>query len=189
MDFFKKRKNAVTIFIIVVIVFTLLGCHRSLSKKCREAEEAFFDKTPLVSYGAYTAPADHLENCVRLANRLLSVIGGSEEFTNGYSAVLSARQLLSDALASGDISDIYDANQLLVLAVSAVDAQVQLGAKLPESNDDYYAIISDFNEAQRVVSESPYNDYVDDFIRTNVKPFPTGLLRVLSFTRLPEKFE
>lgn len=189
MEIFKSRKTAVAVFVLVVIVFTLIGCHRSLSKACAHVEEAFFDRDMLAGYGTHTAPGDQLENCLKLSNRLLSVIGGSDALSAEYTAVAEARQLLAETLESRDISDIYDTNALLVLAVYGVDEKVQSGVSLPESYDDYDSIVSDFFSAQRVVSESPYNDYVDDFIRTTVRPFPTNLLRLASFTALPEKFE
>lgn len=190
MELFKKRSAALAVFVAVVIVFTLIGCHRSLGKACQGAEDAFFDKTLLADYGVYTSPGDQLEYCVKLANRLLSVINGQEALSSEYASVRDARQALSEALNTGDISDIYDANAVLVLAVSAVDEQVTLAdMPLPESSDDYDSIMADFRSAQRVADESPYNTLVDDFIFSTIRPFPTNLLRVFSVTSLPEKYE
>lgn len=190
MDFFKKRQNAIVVFVVVVVLFSLIGCHRSLGRRCEQVEEAFFDKALLADYSTYTCPGDQLDNCVKLANRLLSVINGQEALSGEYEAVLQARLSLDQALDAGDISDIYDANAALVSAVAAVDEQVTMAdMPLPESSDDYGSIISDFYSAQRVLSESPYNSYVDDFISGTVRHFPTNILRLLSFTALPEKFE
>jgi len=189
MELFKKRQTAIIVFVVVVIAFSLIGCHRSLGKAVRQTEQAFFDKTLLASYDAHTTPAEQLENCLKLSNRLLSVINGSEALADDYAAILAARQGLSDALDAGDISDIYDANAALVFAVEAADEKVRAGVTLPESSDDYDAILSDFYSAQRVAEQSPYNEFVDDFITGTVQRFPTNILRVLSFTPLPEKFE
>ena len=188
MELFKKRSTAIAVFIVVVIAFTLLGCHRSLGKACRGVEDAFFDKTLLADYGVYTAPGDQLGNSVKLANRLLSVIN-TDAMAAEYAAVAQARQALSDALDARDISDIYDANEALAAAVSSAESLVASGAELPPSSDDYDAIVSDFHSAQRVVTESPYNTLVDDFLSSTVRPFPTNVLRILSFTALPEKYE
>jgi hypothetical protein len=189
MEALKKRQNAIIVFIVVVVVFTLLGCHRSLSKVCRQVETAFTEKGAFSDQGYYTSPGDQLANCVKYANRLLSVINGSEALSDSYDAIRDSRLALDNALESQDISDIYDANQALVQAVTQADALVQAGAVLPESNDDYDTIVSDFFSAESVASDSPYNDYVDDFIRTTVRPFPTNILRVLSFVSLPDKYE
>ncbi|MCD8116916.1 MAG: hypothetical protein LUE21_07355 [Oscillospiraceae bacterium] len=189
MEFFKKRQNASIIFIVVVILFSLIGCHISLTKACDKIEEAFFDKTQLSAEGYYTCPGDQLENCVKYANRLLSVINGADWSGDVYTALAQARQALSDALDDGDISDIYDANQELIAAVEAVEELVNAGAVLPESSDDYETILSDFYSAQSVAANSAYNDYVDQFASTTLRAFPTNILRRLAFVSAPEKFE
>lgn len=188
MDIFKKRGTAVTVFVLAVVIFSLIGCHRSLSKACAAVEDGFFDSALLADYGDHTCPGDQINACINYANRLLSVINGADALADSYAAVRDSRQALADAMQSGDISDIYAANQTLYQAVSDLDAEVQSGASLPESNDDYASIVSDFFSAQRVISASAYNDYVDDFIQTTIRPFPTNVLRALSFVSLPEKF-
>lgn len=188
MDFFKKRQTAVAVFVLVVLVFSLIGCHISLTRACRRVENAFFDKAQLADYGHYTAPGDQLSACVNYANRLLSVINGSDALTEDYNAVKGSRQALSDALERRDISDIYTANSALYAAVSAVDEKVRAGASLRDSSDDYETIVSDFFSAQRVATESPYNEYVDTFIEDTANVFPTNILRRLAFVSLPEKF-
>lgn len=189
MEFLKKRQNAIVIFIVVVVLFTLIGCHRSLTKACDKIEDAFFDKTQLSAEGYYTCPGDQLENCVKYANRLLSVISGADWSDDVYTALSEARQGLADALDDGDISDIYDANQALIAAVAAVEELVDGGAVLPESSDDYDTILSDFYSAQSVAANGAYNDYVDEFTSTTLRAFPTNILRRLALVSAPEKFE
>ncbi len=187
MALLKKRGTAVAVFVIVVVVFTLIGCHRSLGRACARVEDAFFTHGALSEYGAYSAPAEQLGNCVKLANRLLSVIH-TDAYADSYDAILTARQDLADALEKRSIPDIYSANTVLVREVSALDAKIDRSA-LPPSSDDYAVIVSDLFSAQRVVNESPYNAYVDSFIESTVRPFPTDILRRLSFTALPDKYE
>lgn len=187
MEFFKKRSNAVVIFVVVVILFSLIGCHRSLSKACGQVEDTFFEKGALSGRDYYTCPGDQLANCVNYANRLLSAINGSDELTEAYAAIRDSRAALDEALEDRDISDIYEANQALVQAVSMADEQVKAGASLPEGSD-YNSIVSDFFAAQSVADSSPYNDYVDEFIDTTIHCFPTNILRALSFVSLPEKY-
>ncbi|MCD7844788.1 MAG: hypothetical protein LUG57_02865 [Oscillospiraceae bacterium] len=189
MEALKKRQTAVIIFVLVVVLFTLIGCHRSLTKACDEIEAAFFDKTQLAAEGYYTRPGDQLENCVKYANRLLSVINAADWSDQVYDALTQARQALADALDDGDISDIYDANQALVAAVEAVESLVNAGAALPESSDDYDTILADFYSAQSVAANSAYNDYVDEFTGPTLRAFPTNILRRLAFVSAPEKFE
>ena len=188
MDFLKKRGNAIVIFVAVVIVFSLLGCHRSLSKACRKVEDGFFTPESNAAANYYTCPGDQLGYCVKYANRLMAVISGCDALTENYSDVRDARQALDEALQSGDISDIYQANEALKKAVSGVEAQVDAGAQLPQSNDDYGTIVSDFTSAEALAARSGYNGSVDTFIRNVVDAFPTNILRALSGVKLPEKF-
>ena len=188
MDFLKNRKAAVAIFVAVVVVFSLIGCHISLNRACRGVENVFFDRTQYSGYDYFTAPGDQLNACVNYANRLLSVINGSDALTEDYTAVLESSLALSEALERRDISEIYTANSALSAAVSAADEKVRAGAPLRDSSDDYETIVSDFFSAQRVAAQSPYNDIVDAFISGTANAFPTGILRRLAFVRLPEKF-
>ncbi len=73
--------------------------------------------------------------------------------------------------------------------MEAVEELVNAGAVLPESNDDYETILSDFYSAQSVAANSAYNDYVDQFASTTLRAFPTNTLRRLAFVSAPEKFE
>ena len=188
MEFLKKRDSAIVIFAAVVVVFSLLGCHRSLSKACRSVEEGFFTPESNAADNYYTCPGDQLGYCVKYANRLMAVISGCDELTENYTAVSNARQALDEALQSGDITDIYQANEALKKAVSDVETQVSAGAQLPQTNDNYDTIVSDFTSAEALAARSDYNDSVDAFVSSVVDVFPTGILRVLSGVKLPEKF-
>ena len=188
MSFFKQRKTAIIIFVIVVVVFSLIGCHRSLSRAVSKVEDAFFDKSLLQADGYYTCPADQLKNCVKLSNRLLSVIGKDGQWAQVYDDLKTARLALDDALGDRDIKRIANSNQVLVDAVAAVEAMVEAGATLPDSNDDYNAIIADFHSAQSVLDNNAYNAHVLAFRKEVLTPFPTNILRHLAFVASPETF-
>lgn len=188
MEFLKKRGSAIVVFVAVVVVFSLLGCHRSLSKACRNVEEGFFTSENDAADNYYTCPGDQLGYCVKYANRLMAVISGCDDLKDDYTAVSDAREALDTALQSSDISDIYQANEALEKAVSDVETQVNAGVQLPQTNDDYDTIVSDFTSAEALVSRSDYNDTVDSFVSSVVNVFPTNILRVLSGVKLPEKF-
>ena len=189
MSFFKKRSTAICVFVVVVVLFSLIGCHLSLGRACRQAEAAFFDKSLLRDEGAYSCPADHLENCVALANRLLSVVGGGNEpYAQAYEQLRAARLDLIDALDSRDIPAIGAADQALVEAVEAVKAVKASGAALSDSYDDYDAILSDFESAQAALDSSAYNDHILTFRDEVLRQFPASLLRRLAFVASPETF-
>ena len=188
MIILKKRSIAVVIFVIVVVLFSFLGCRRSLNKACRQAEAAFFDKSLLRADGGYSAPADHLENCVDLSNRLLSVIGTDGAWKDAYDAVKAARSDLLDALESRDISAINAANQALVEAVAQVEAVKAAGAPIPESHDDYDKIVSDFHSAQSELDDSAYSSHILAFRDDVLSAFPANILCHLTGVQAPETF-
>ncbi len=188
MSFLKKRSVAIAIFVLAVALFTFLGARRSLDRACREAEGAFFDRSQLHAEGYYTCPGDQLEGCVKLANRLLSVIGTDGDWAGAYASLADARAALDEALDERDIPAIGAANQALAEAVQAVEAVKDAGAPLPESHDDYAAIISDFHAAQVVLDDPAYNEHILAFREDVLAPFPAELLRHLTGVRAPETF-
>ena len=188
MDFLKNRKTAVAVFVAVVIVFSLIGCHISLSRACKQVEDAFFDKSLLQADGYYTCPGDQLDHCVKLANRLMSVIGGEGEWDEAYADLSRTRQALVYALESRDIPRIFEANTLLMDAVAAAQDVKDSGVALPGSNDDFDAIVADFWSAQAVAADPAYNNHVQAFIDGTLRVFPTNILRRLSFVSLPDAY-
>ena len=188
MSIFKKRSTAIAVFVVTVVLFTLIGSHLSLDRACRKAEKAFFDKSQLQAEGYYTCPGDQLAYCTDYANRLLSVIGTDGEWAETYEALRSARRELIGALETRDISAIGKADQDLAEAVLAVETMVQDGAALPESNDDYASIISDFNSAQALLENSAYADHILTFREDVLGVFPANILQRLTFVKAPETF-
>ena len=184
MDFFKNRKTAVAVFVIVVALFAVLGCHRSLTKACAQVEQAFFE--PSVSEGYYSCPGDQLEYAARYANRLLSVIGGQLS-DSVYNSLAQCRRALIDALEARDISDIYSAQVALTQAVQAADSEA-LALGVREEMADFSAIISDYNSAISEAADSDYNDSVDAFIASIANRFPANLLRRITAVEMPEKY-
>ena len=188
MSLLKKRSFAIVVFVIVVILFTLLGSHLSLDRACRRAEAAFFDKSLLQAEDYHTCPGEQLDYCVDYANRLLSVIGTDGEWSGAYEALRTARLELIDALDARDIPAIGRADQALEEAVQAVETLVRDGAELPESHDDYDAIISDLHSAQALLDDSAYSDHILAFRERVLTPFPANILRHLTGVRAPETF-
>lgn len=206
MKILQNRKFAIAVFILVVIVFTLLGSHHSLSRLTAQVENAFFDKDvlsqlreelldaqsrgfdglsdpSLVMEGYYSAPASQLEDCVDYANRILALIKDdvSEDI---YNSIYESRRALVTALESRDISDIYNAHSALYESILALD-----GNTVTNNYDDYDAVQLDFLNASALVKESGYNQCVDYFMLTEMDRFPTSILRHLTSVDMPEKFE
>lgn len=188
MSLLKKRSFAICVFVVTVIVFTLIGSHLSLERACRKAEAAFFDKSLLQSDDYHTCPGEQLDYCVDYANRLLSVIGTDGEWAGPYEALRAARLGLIDALEARDIPAIGEADQALTEAVQAVENVVRDGGALPDSHDDYDAIIDDFHGAQAVLDDPAYSEHILAFRDQVLGRFPANILRHLTGVRTPETF-
>ena len=202
----QNRKFAVAFFVVIVVVFTLLGSHRSLSRLSVQMEDAFFDKRVLAEHRTelldaqsngfdelgdytmtmgsyYSAPAAHLEDCADYANRILSLIKDdvSEDVYNG---IYETRRTLIAALESMDISDIYDAHRALYESITALD-----GNAVTNNHDDFNSVYADFLNASTLAEKSGYNQCVDYFMVTEMSRFPANILRHLTSVDMPEKFE
>lgn len=188
MTILKKRSVAICVFVVTVALSTLAGSRMSLDKACRQAEEAFFDRSQLHAEGYYTCPGDQVEASVALANRLLSVIGTDGVWAEPYSALADARATLDEALDERDIPAIGAADQALAEAVQAVEVLVESGAALPESHDDYAAIVADFASAQAVLDTPAYNEHILAFREDVLDRFPANILRRLTGVKAPETF-
>ena len=188
MDFFKKRSVAVGVFVLTVVLFTLIGSHRSLDRACRKAEDAFFDKSLLPAEGYYTCPGEQLDYCVDDANRLLSVIGSDGAWAGAYEALATARRDLADALDERDIPAIGKASKAFAQAVQQVEAVKASGAALPDSHDDYDAIIAGLRSALALLDDSAYADHIQAFREDVLGAFPANILRHLTGVHAPETF-
>lgn len=202
----QNRKFAIAVFVVIVIVFTLLGSHRSLSRLSVQVEDAFFNKEVLSqkraefqdfqsrgfdglgSYtlameGYYSAPAAHLEDCVDYANRILSLIK-DDVSEQTYNEIYESRRTLITALESRDISDIYDAQTQLYKHIMQLDENI-----VTNNYDDFISVRVDFMNADDTAKDSGYNQCVDYFMITQMKRFPANILRRITSVDMPEKYE
>lgn len=206
MKILQNRKLAIAFFIVIVIVFTLLGSHRSLSRASEQVEEAFFNKEVLSqkraefqdfqsrgfdglgSYtlameGYYSAPAAHLEDCADYTNRILSLIK-DDVSEQTYNEIYESRRTLIAALESRDISDIYDAQTQLYKHIMQLDENI-----VTNNYDDFISVRVDFINADDTAKDSGYNQCVDYFMITEMNRFPANILRRLTSVDTPEKYE
>lgn len=188
MNFLKKRSTAVIVFLAVVGIFSFLGSRRSLNSACREAESAFFDRSLLQQERAYSCPADHLENCVALSNRLLSVLSPEEPWQEAYNSLKLARRSLDDALEARDIALAADAYQAMKEAVEQVERTRAKGAQPVSSHDDYDSILSDLTSALQAASEDAYSRHLQAFQKSVLDRFPANILLHLTGVQAPEPF-
>lgn len=179
MSALKSRRTAIAVFVAVVIVFSLLGCHLSLGRRVRTVEGRFFAEE-------LTAPATQLNEAAKYANRILSVINGvlDDEL---YTALSDSRSDLLDALDAKDIPAAHDALDTLEEAANAVATAAE--GMTFDTVEDLDALFGDLAGAMRVARSSDYNSEVERFMDTIANRFPTNLLRRIAFVDMPERFE
>lgn len=175
----KNRRTAIAVFVVVVIVFGLLGCHRSLNRRCRAVEQGFFS-------GELTAPATQLNEAAKYANRILAVINGELD-DSLYTAVLDTRMALLDALEAENIAASVTASRDLTAAIDAVQSAAEGHAF--ESVEDIDALFDNFHGAMRAAQNSSYNEDVEHFMETVANRFPTNIVRHITLVDMPERFE
>lgn len=202
----RSRKFAIGFFVVIVIVFTLLGSHRSLSRLTGQVEDAFYNKKifserraefleaqsrgfdglgsyTLTMEGYYSAPASHLDDCVDYANRILALIK-DDVSEDTYNEIYESRRTLIAALESMDISDIYDAQAQLYEYIMQIDENI-----VTNNYDDFISVRADFINADSTAKKSGYNQCVDYFMITEMNRFPANILRRLTSVDMPEKYE
>lgn len=179
MSALKKRRTAIAVFVVVVIVFSLIGCHRSLSRRVREVEDTFFSEQ-------LTAPATQLNEAAKYANRILSAVNGAVDEAL-YTAVADSRRDLLDALDARDIAAAHEATFALAAAVD--QAAQAAGGQTLDTTEDLASLLTDFDGAMRVACNSDYNLEVEQFMETVASRFPTNILRRIAFVAMPEGFE
>lgn len=179
MNALKSRKTAIAVFVAVVLVFSLIGFRLSFDRRCRSIERTFFADT-LIS------PGNQLTECVKYANRILSVIQG--QLDDGYyTAVSESRAALADALEAQDVAAAAAANTALVAAVNAA-AEAANGLTL-DTVEDWPLLLSEFAGAERVAASSDYNETVERFVENTAERFPASVLRHIVSADMPAKFE
>ncbi len=191
MEFFKKRRNAILIAVVVIVLATVFGVHRSLSSAIRKVEDGFADGVFSETLG-YQLPS--IESQLRVQSN-----AGTNMLTIGakYGAVSAETQALREArlslqeLLEGDAgpSLLYDADQRFVEAAEALyRALSALDDLTAADRADLETDYGNITGAARVIANSEYNDSVRAFQRDVLGVFPTNLLRHIAFVDGPELF-
>lgn len=165
------RRFAAGVLALVVLVFTPLGARMSLNRAVRDVEEQFF--TGIDGRGSIS---DFLSDSVDAALGLISVGANYEAAGDETGELRVDRGLLQDALEGGDISEIANANALVVKSFNALKDTL---LSLPLSDDDAMSVdyyVSSFEGAQGAISHSTYNEAVAEFIADTYGRFPARVI-------------
>ena len=187
MKIINNRRTALMITAAVIVVATLFGMHRSLSKEVRRIEKQFYDGVFLKTEG-YTENSieSHLNNRLKAALGLVTVAANYSEVSEETAALRSARENLMNARG---ITEKYAANERLQKEYDILASKL---AELPLKKKDVAdaaVYSSTFFGAQASIRNSGYNSLVSGFINGTLRAFPVNVLKNIAFVKAPEYFE
>lgn len=173
MESLKDRKIALLLMIIMIVLGTAFGSHRSLMKLYNSAEDVFYNGENRDGFSIQHDLEDRFEESLKLVKI-------AEKYTSldsRYIAdVTEARNNLKNAET---IKDKSKANSELDAAVYAL--YNELGNQKLSSQDEKYRISAygTFNSYGDTISHSSYNSTARKFNET-LNKFPAGLLGKLT---------
>ncbi|SHI05971.1 hypothetical protein SAMN02745823_02151 [Sporobacter termitidis DSM 10068] len=185
MAIFKRRSTAALIALIVVVLGTLFGVHRSVGGETAKIEAQFYSGVYLKDE-KYTQPSiqSQLDKRNPAALGLVSVASNYPELKDMTDALRSAQHELADA---GTIPEKYAANEKMQAAyvkLNAALAQRELKDNEKASAASYAGTL---DGAQSVIGKSAYNSQVEA-LRNKLRGFPVNILKNLAFVQYPDYF-
>lgn len=180
----KKRSSAVIIAVIVVILGTLFGVHRSVNSETAKIEALFYKGVYLKDEKYTQSSIDaQLKKRADAALGLLTVAKNYTFLTDLAQELREARELLLDA---DTISEKYLANAKLESSYKQMfEALIVHADDVPASVESY---VSTLRGAEGVIENSDYNKMVSEFRNSTLGAFPVNILKNLAFVKYPEYF-
>jgi len=182
MNFFKKRRNAFIIAVLAVVLSLTFGSARSADAEAQKVLDKFSSGN-----GSILSQLQTRRNCAMNMYTIAQLYSGTD-LESAAMDLQSARNDLSILLESG-----AGASRLYVSNESLQTAAVKYYEILSERNDISRSDLSDldsdystFLNAQRVIGESDYNQYVREFNNNVLDFFPLNLIKSMITT--PELF-
>lgn len=187
MEKLKTRSTATAIAVVIVILATIFGVHRSVNAQVKKAENAFFTGVYLEDEGYYEKSIEsQLEQRANAANGILSIAAGIDSIKDETDDLRKARESLLEATK---YSAKYNANEKLQKAYEKL-LPVLEKQEFPENmSSALKSYCTTMNGAQTVIERSHYNDSIDEFKHDTLGTFPVSLLKYIAFTDAPEKYE
>jgi hypothetical protein len=172
--FFKVRRNAIIITVLIILLSTLFGVNRSLGERTMEVSDLFNEG---VKSGGYTLKSIRSQLIIRAETALdmITVATNYEEAGDQTTELRAARNNLMDLLEK-------EASPSLLCAAdkeldSAFITLYQKLSGLALTDSDAEIIDEDFarmKNAATVIEKSEYNSAVRDFRRKVLSVFPTN---------------
>ena len=186
MKLLRNRKFALLVTAAVIVLSTLFGVHKSLSKEVERVEAMF-------SAGVPQRESDGVEP--KMNERLGSIqtdILGITAISGKYPALdAETKQLQGARNEYMDAKSISEKSKAYGQMMSAYEAFCKKADTVDISEIDRDALedyASDIKIEQSLIERSRYNEAVDEYINGVSASFPVGILKKLAFVRDPQIF-
>lgn len=168
---FRDRKVAVIITVIIMVLSTGYGAHRSLLQKAETVETIFY----YGENGDGVCIQSDLDTRLGLASNLLIVAGRYlSEDDEAMERLTAARTALATAKT---IEEKYRANEELTLAADYMDQVLQACVLTPSDNRYRAGIRTDMDAVNQIIGHDGYNDAANAYNRDVLGVFPANVLK------------
>ena len=184
MGFLKNRKIAILIAVVVAVLATLFGVHRSLSRLSGDIERMFYDGVYLDDE-RYTQPGidSQISRHAAATLDLASVLVNYPELKDSAEEVMQLRRVLLDAQGIGDKSLAFWAMSRYVNSLIQAVASVDLAGRDMEAVSVHSRTISG---AEGFIRGAAYNQRVSE--RWNEQSALARLIGAFTPVKEPEMF-
>ena len=160
MERLRNRRTAVLLTIVVAVLATLVGVHRSVARASGDVEQLFYDGVYLESEG-YTQQSinSQIEKMVSSALNMATLLQNNPALTNEVSAVIQARRLLYEA------HSISDKSRVVADLKNAVSRLVAAASGMPEFSEPDWRTFEGASDFIDNTLAPAYNSKVDGFFQ------------------------
>ena len=183
MDIFKKRSTAFIILIICAIVATVIGVRSSLAEQADKIEDVFYNGSVNQTESIYF----QLNECKNATMNVITITAEDPDFSEITDELRDSRNDLVTAMENRDITAMYLAYMQLDKSFTRFSQAASKGVSSSNA-DQLSGELSRFENAQRVISQSTYNNTVSEYERTVLRAFPVSILKAVAHADTPAFF-
>ena len=179
-ELLKNRKVAIGITIVVILLSTLAGSHRSLTAAAYPIERYFIE-----GEGGYSIQRD-LDTRTGLASNLLVV--AERNLGENNLAVAELESAIEGMSKAQTVKEKAAANQQLTAATERMNLVLEECAL--SSTDDRYRmqIRTDLASCNQTISHDPYNEMAIEYNTEVLGQFPANVLKLVNGVSKLETF-
>lgn len=189
MSTLKKRSSAIIVALVVIILGTLFGVHRSIGSETAKIETLFY-KGVYLKDEKYTQPSIQslLDERSTAALGLVTIGMKYSEDQNIQMLTDSLREARLQLLDAKTIWLKFAANEKLQGRYKTLYTALEQFSLDDNALSALQNYASTLDGAQGVIQKSDYNRMVSEFRNNVLGDFPVNILKNLAFVKYPEYF-